>query len=280
MRIIDCRLRPPSHSFLTTSYFTDVERISEMARAMHMTPPASFLERSMDLLLTEMDETGIESGLVAGRISPALGGVSNEDVAAICADNPEKFIGLAVIDPANRRTAVDTIDRYMAQGFKGALLEPGLLGRPLAIDDRRLYPFYAHCEDRNVPVFIMAGGNAGPDAAFTNPEHIDRVAADFPNLKLVSLHGSWPWVIPILHVCFRRPNVYVCPDMYLLGRMAGYQEYVAAGNSFLADRLLFATSYPVIPLAQSVTSARALGFTDHALERFLSINAIELLGLQ
>jgi predicted TIM-barrel fold metal-dependent hydrolase len=215
----------------------------------------------------------------AGKsISPALGSVSNEDVEKICVQRPDRFAGLAIVDPSDRRKAVQTVEYYMAQGFKGVLIEPGLLGRPLAIDDRRLYPFYAHCEDRKVPVFIMAGGNAGPDADFTSPEHIDRVAADFPDLRLVSLHGSWPWVAQILHVCFRRPNVYVCPDMYLVGRMAGYEDYVRAANGFLAERLLFATSYPVIPLDRSVAVARELGLSDFALKRFLSENAIELLG--
>lgn len=279
MRIIDCRLRPPARSFLSTSYFTDVPRISQMARAMHMEVPASFLERSMDGLLGEMDAAGIAAGLVAGRLSSRLGGVGNADVAAICAAYPERFMGLAIVDPAGRRAAVATLETYLAQGFKGALLEPGLLDQPLAIDDRRIYPFYAHCEDRGIPVFIMAGGNAGPDAGFTDPVHIDRVAADFPELKLVALHGAWPWVAQILHVCFRRPNVYLCPDMYLVGKMAGHADYVQAANGFLAERLLFATSYPVLPLDRSLAVARELGLSEYALERFLSGNAAELLGL-
>jgi len=279
MRIIDCRLRPPSRSFLTTSYFTDVPRISQMTAAMHMNPPASFLAGSMEMMLAEMDEAGVEAGLVGGRISPVLGNVSNEDVEAICLEHPDRFMGLAIVDPSRRRDAIQTAEHYKAQGFKGVLIEPGLLSRPLGIDDRRIYPFYAYCEDEGVPVFIMAGGNAGPDAAFTNPEHIDRVAADFPGLKLVSLHGSWPWVTQIIHVCFRRPNVYLCPDMYLVGRMVGYEDYVRAANGFLAERLLFATSYPVIPLDRSVAVACELGLTDYALQRFMSANAAELLGL-
>ena len=61
----------------------------------------------------------------------------------------------------------------------------------------------------------MAGGNGGPDLSYSDPVHVDRVAADFPALPIVVSHGGWPWVHQILHVAYRRQNVHVSPDMYL-----------------------------------------------------------------
>ncbi|WP_028033939.1 amidohydrolase family protein [Chelativorans sp. J32] len=279
MRIFDCRLRPPFGEFLTTSYFTDVPRITRMAAEMGLEAPASLAEASMELLFTEMDAAGVGMGLAAGRISPGLGNVSNASVRELCRLWPDRFVGLAVVDPGKAAEASAEIDRAMRDGFKGALIEPGLLGNALAIDDRRIYPFYSHCEDAGIPLFIMAGGNAGPDLSFTNPEHLDRVAADFPRLKLVSLHGSWPWVLQILHVCLRRQNVYLCPDMYLAGRMPGFEEYVRAANGFLSDRLLFGSSYPVLALDRAVKSVQQIGFRPEVLERIFFRNAAALLGL-
>src|SRR3546814_18844203 len=58
-----------------------------------------------------------------------------------------------------------------------------------------IYPLYAKCEVRGLPVVMMAGGNAGPDLSYTEPSHIDRVLGDFPDLKVVATHGAWPWAI-------------------------------------------------------------------------------------
>lgn len=66
-------------------------------------------------------------------------------------------------------------------GLKGINLEPGSYPEAMYADDRRLYPIYAYCEDKGIPVSVMAGGSsAGPDLSYTNPIHIDRVAGDFP----------------------------------------------------------------------------------------------------
>ena len=58
-------------------------------------------------------------------------------------------------------------------------------------------------------------------------------SADFPDLRIVVSHGNWPWVSEILHVAFRRPNVYLSPDMYLYN-MPGMDDYLRAANGFLA----------------------------------------------
>ena len=54
-------------------------------------------------------------------------------------------------------------------GMKGVVIEPGLLATPMHLDDARMYPLYAHCEDLKLPVLFMAGGNAGPDVRTPRP---------------------------------------------------------------------------------------------------------------
>ena len=156
------------------------------------------------------------------------------------------------------------------RGMKGIVLEPGLLAQPMHLDDPRIYPVYAHLEDRGIPVLFMAGGNAGPDITYTAPEHIDRVARDFPQMKIISGHGNWPWVAQIIHICYRRTNIWLSPDMYLFGGMPGAREYVDVMNGFMSERFLFATAYPVLPLGESVEKflpvpAQGIGDRPHPL---------------
>jgi hypothetical protein len=65
--------------------------------------------------------------------------------------------------------------------------------------------------------------------------------------------------------------------MYLF--QPGSEAYVQAANSFLADQLLFGSSYPFRPIRQSIDDAQALGFNEPALDKLLYRNAARLFGL-
>lgn len=278
MPIIDFRLRPPLKGFLDMVMYSAAERRDRITRQHGMEPAESAQKKSMDLLLRDMDEAGVTTGVVMGRYSGLYGSVSNQDVADIVKAYPGRFIGIGSIDPANRRAAIRQIDEALALGLKGINLEPGAYALPLHADDRRLYPIYAHCEDRRVPVTVMAGGSAGPDLSYTNPVHIDRVAADFPELKIAISHGGWPWVQEILHVAFRRPNVYISPDQYLCN-MPGANDYLTAANGYLADRFLYASSYPFISVKGYADWFRRLPIRPELLQQIMYGNAARFLGL-
>lgn len=278
MTVIDFRLRPPLKGFLDMVMYSAAERRDRITRQHGMEPAESAQKKSMDLLLRDMDEGGITTGVVMGRYSGLYGSVSNQDVADIVKAYPGRFIGIGSIDPANRRAAIRQIDEALALGLKGINLEPGAYALPLYADDRRLYPIYAHCEDRRVPVTVMAGGSAGPDLSYTSPEHIDRVAADFPELKIAISHGGWPWVQEILHVAFRRPNVYISPDQYLCN-MPGMNDYLIAANGYLADRFLYASSYPFISVKGYAEWFRKLPIRPELLGQIMYGNAARFLGL-
>lgn len=254
------------------------ERRNNYTRQLGLEPAPSAQARSMDMLIAEMDAAGVGVGVVQARISGFFGSVSNQDVAAIVGDHPGRFVGIAAVEPSNRRAAIAEIEKWMAAGFKGVNIEPGAYPVPIYPDDRRLYPIYAHCEDRGIPVIIMAGGNAGPDLSYSFPVPVDRVAGDFPGLRIVVSHGGWPWVSEILHVAFRRENVYLSPDMYL-HEAPGWQEYLKAAEGFLADRFIYASCYPLAPVKEYAEWFQRLPLKTETRERALWKNAAALLGL-
>ena len=278
MPIIDFRLRPPVKGFLDMIMYSAAERRDRITRQHGMEPAESAQKKSMDLLLRDMDEAGITTGVVMGRYSGLYGSVSNQDVADVVREYPGRFVGVGSIDPSNRRNAIRQIDEALALGLKGINLEPGSYATPLLADDRRLYPIYAYCEDKRVPVTVMAGGSAGPDLSFTYPVHIDRVAADFPDLQIAITHGAWPWVSEILHVAFRRPNVWISPDQYLCN-MPGMNDYINAANGFLADRFLYASSYPFVSASGYAEWFRKLPIRPELLDGIMYGNAARFLGL-
>ncbi len=278
MPVIDFRVRPPVKGFLSTLMYAASERRDAFTRTVGFEPSRAAQEQSLDLLLREMDEAGVNRGVVVGRHAGMLGSVENDDVAAIVEAHPHRFIGAASIDPTDRRRAIRQIDDAVARGFKAINIEPGAYPVPMYSDDRRLYPIYAHCEDIGIPVILMSGGTAGPDLSYSSPVLIDRVLADFPSLKVVAAHGNWPWVTEILHVAFRRPNLYLSPDMYF-SRMPGWEEYVKAADGFLAHRILYASSFPFCPVKGYLDWFRTLPIRPENMERILYRNAADLLGV-
>lgn len=279
MRIIDFRLRPPAKGFLDTLMYNAGERRDGFTRTVGFEPSPAAQQQSMGMLLEEMDEAGVAHGVVVGRLAGMLGSIRNEEVLSLMRDHGPRFIGAASIDPTNRRKAIETIDQAIADGFKLINVEPGAYPIPMLADDRRLYPIYAHCEDKGIPIILMVGGTAGPDLSYSNPINTDRVLADFPTLKVVAAHGAWPWVNEILHIAFRRPNLYLSPDMYF-SRMPGWEEYVKAADSFLADRMLYASSFPFCPVKGYRDWFETLPIREENMEKVMWRNAAGLLGLQ
>ena len=276
--IVDFRLRPPVGGFLDTLMYSAGERRDGFTRTVGFEPSRAAQEQSMDLLLQEMDAAKIDRGVVVGRLAGVLGSVSNDDVRQIVADHPNRFIGAASIDPTHRKKACETIDQAVKDGFRLINIEPGSYPVPMHTDDRRLYPIYAHCEDLGVPVIMMVGGTAGPDLSYSDPIRTDRVLADFPKLNVVVAHGGWPWVNEILHLGFRRQNLWLSPDMYF-SRMPGWEEYVKAADGFLSDRMLYASSFPFCPVQGYKEWFEKLPIKQANLEKVMGGNARRLLGI-
>lgn len=278
MKIIDFRIRPPFKDFLGTVMYAGAERRDRITRSIGFAPSPAAQQQSVPLLLSEMDSAGVTHGVVVGRNAGALGIVDNAVVKEFCDSHRGRFIPVASVDPSERKRAVRDIDEAMAAGFRAINLEPGALASPMQTDDRRLYPIYAHCEDRDIPLILMTGGNAGPDLSYTAPDRLDRVLADFPSLRIVSAHGNWPWVHQILHVAFRRPNLYLSPD-YLLANMPGMDDFLKAADGWLADRFIYASAFPFAPVKAYLDWFKALPISPANFEKILYGNAARLLGI-
>jgi predicted TIM-barrel fold metal-dependent hydrolase len=285
MHIIDFRGRPPTPAFL--SYFGPdrLRWIAERVGARSIS--RAYQEKSLDLFFAEMDEAGIEYTVALGRNSPELmvgkrrfpaGIIPNDHVLDLQTRYPGRVIGMAGVDVSNRlHNAVDEIDDYVGKrGLKGVFIEPqrAIPGHP---SDPVCFPVYEKCVELGVPVSIMTGPFAGPDLSYTAPVHIDIVASEFPDLKIIAGHGAWPYVNEIISVAFRHPNVYVSPDVYHF--TPGSAAYVEAANGFMADQLLFGTAYPIRPLRQTVEDFSRLGLKPDSLEKALFKNGRALLGL-
>lgn len=279
--IIDFRVRPPTKGFLRTYHYVNWNRTERIATDYGLKSPSSALNRDMSLFLAEMDAAGVDRAVVVGRQNALeWGKVPNEDVAAIVAEHPDRIYGYGGVDGSDPDAAVAEAERAVRElGLRGIAVEPGFCQPPLYPDDESLYPIYAECERLKVPVMLTVSVLVGPDISYSDPTHIDRVAQAFPEVIFIIAHAAWPWVIPILGVAFKRENVYVLPDFYLL-HMPGRHDYVEAANLYLKERLIFGSGYPIASLGESLHVISELPFRPDARSLFLGDNAARLLGLE
>ncbi len=277
--IVDFRVRPPFGGYLNTNIYNDRQRTIGMVKAQGFTPSKSLINASWNSFLQERDQSRVDICVVPGRYTtPAYGQVPNEDLAELVRQHGGKFVCFAAVDTALPQAADRLEEAVHDLGLAGLTLDPGFYDPPHYVDDPLFEPLYRRCARLGVPVMVTYSGHAGPDIGYADPVRIDRVAAAFPDLSIVIVHAGWPWVPQILGVAFRRPNIYLSPDMYMVN-MPGATQYVEAANGFLRDRVFFGSSYPFLPFDEAVAFYTHLPFKPDVLPAVMGSNAARLLKL-
>lgn len=233
--------------------------------------------RDIESFVREIKDTRISASVVVGRDTPGIKH-SNDEIHEMVRRHKE-LVGVGSIDPHRwgARAAVLEVERAITVlGLKAINVEPGF-GSPLrSADDPMLFPIYDACEQLGVPVSIMSGPTA-PSLDFVRPAAVGHVAKAFPKLAIVCYHGFYPFVNEILGVALRWENVFIVPDMYIFA--PGGSLYVEAANGAMRQQILFGSSYPFRPMAQSINDYRMLGFDDGVIDDVMYGNAKRVLKL-
>lgn len=282
---IDFRVRPPFKSFLDTYLYSrprdpNPDPVTMSGLQIGLEPYESYEKQSMAAFMSEMAEAGVDLAVVMGRKAPSANeSIANEDVAELISLYPGKFVGFGGLSGIDLREGMKEIDRIVALGLIGVAMDNGNWG--IYDDDERLFPLYQRISDLGLILALTSSIYIGDDITYSMPVHIQRVAKRYPKLKITVPHGGWPWATQMCAVALQCPNVYLVPDFYMhLPDMPGADSYLAAANSFLSHRLLYASSYPIRPLGQSLRQFSDLEFrSDEVRQRCLGPNAARLLNL-
>lgn len=246
MKKIDFRVRPPfGHYLKFYEDLDDLETSSYGHTGTHLAP--SVKEKSVDLLIKEMDEAGIDLAVVPGR---EAFGVTYEELCELKHKYPGRFIIFPSVDPLTGQHALDEVKRTVIEGEgQGIAIEGGFTPETcFTADDERLFPFYKLLEDNDIPLMINYSAHAlkgmpfDPDA----PRRLDIVARKFPKLTIVVAHGGWPWTLGCIALAMIEPNIYLLPDAY--GTIApGSEDYAKAARKLAKGKILFGSAHPLAP---------------------------------
>ena len=211
--------------------------------------------------------------------------IPNEEIAEDCAAHADVLIPFASHDPWRGRAAVRQARRLVAEyGVKGFKFHPSL--QAFSPDDRMAYPLYEAIEELGVPALFHTGqtgigagvpGGGGIRLKYSDPLLIDDVAVDFPLLRIILAHPSFPWQDEALAVATHKPNVYID----LSGWSPKYfpPQLVRYANTLLKDKVLFGSDYPVITPDRWLSDFEKLDIKPEVRPRILKDNAARLLGL-
>ena len=241
---------------------------------------------SHEEMLRRMDAAGIEvSFLVANKSGemglPSSSFIPYELVADAVKAHPDRFKGLAGVDPTQGMKGVKELERAVNDlGFIGAHWYPHWFDMPL--NHARAYPFYAKCVELDIPIQMQVGQSLvyNPERRLRStgrPILLDDVACDFPELVLIGIHVGIPWTNEMIAMAWKHPNVYIGSDAH--GPKYWPQEFVHYINTYGKHKVIFGTDFPVLDFERTRKEIEDLGLRPESLKMFLRDNTARIYKL-
>jgi uncharacterized protein len=207
--------------------------------------------------------------------------ITYDRVAEVCAQYPDRFSGLAGVDPFRGMQGIYDLEKAVKeQGFVGAHLYPHWFG--LAPNDRRYYPYYSKCCELDIPIMMQVGHNLVYSRerrlpSVGRPIALDDVAIDFPDLKLLGIHIGIPWTDEMISMAWKHANVFIGVDAYAPKHWP--PQLIHYLNTYGREKVLFGTDWPVIDPERAVREIDAMGLRPESQQLLMRDNALRVFRL-
>ncbi|MGB8360530.1 MAG: amidohydrolase family protein [Acidimicrobiia bacterium] len=223
---------------------------------------------------------GVDDALTTGQPR-----IPNEHVVVGARRHPDVLIPFASIDPRRGAEGVAEAKRLLGDGsVTGFKFHPNL--QEFEPNDRIAYPLYeVIAEHGSIALFhtghsgIGAGlpGGGGVRLKYGNPMLVDDVAVDFPDMRIILAHPSFPWQDEALSVALHKPQVFLDLSGWTPKRFP--PQLVGYLRKALKRQVLFGSDYPLIAPERWIEDFRTLDVGEEVERLILRDNAVGLLGL-
>lgn len=271
MKVIDSRCRPNTPEFM--AMYNKPANEGTWKKFGYPCPPSVSLEQ----FIKDLDRIGIDKAVFLGRqvYQPdgvtMVKGVTNDYVKECVDKSNGKIVGVAGVDPLHTDAAHE-LDRAVNElGLKGVSIDLDTFS--VYPQDRILFPIYDKASKLGVPVSFTMGPLVGK---FSDPDYIDIVAEEFPNLTILCSHGCYPQVTEFIGLAYRRDNVYLEASIYEF--LPGGMPVIEAANGFLQDKILYGSAFPFNPI-ETIERFKQFPICEESLEKVLYKNAAKLYNL-
>jgi len=274
-------VHPPTKEFLIDSGGRHVEAaVKKFGRTIEL--------RTFEQMLDEYARCDVEKLVLFAwdaETTSHMPRVTNEFVAKVADQYPERIIGFASVDPHKKSAVKDFEYAIRELSLVGLKLHPQV--QAFEPNDPAYYPLYSKCVELGVPVTFHTGstywgagleGGGGIKLRFSDPMLLDDVAADFPDMKLIMAHPGWPWQDEQLAIATHKNNVYID----LSGWSPKYFQplLITYMTKMIPQKFLFGTDYPMLSPQRWLLDFEGLGLSSEIKSMVLRENAKNLLKLK
>ena len=261
---------------------------------------AGFDMQILTLSAPSVDIFPIETG-------ETLAKVVNDEIAQICHDHPDHFMGFATLPFIDPDRTVKELERSIAElKFKGACIGTNING--MGLDDQSLYPFYERISEYDLPIHIHPRAPAdketykdyrlGPMIGFEMELCVavirlvmGGVLDKFPDLKFIVSHlgGAIPYLAERVQNCYEaypecQENISGPAKDYLkkfyYDTVSFFEPALMCAYSFVgAGHLILGSDYPHVigDIREAITSIESLDIPQTDKEMIYSGNMSRLM---
>ena len=179
--------------------------------------------------------------------------------------------------------------------YREWIKDGSIIGLKLYCGYEHYYPYdvkyqkvYDMCVEFGVPVMIHTGDTFLEQGKlkFSHPIHIDEVAVDNPELKIVMCHLGNPWLEDCQEVVYKNDNVYADVSGLAVGKFdhtfeMRMVEKVAELINYAGEPryLLYGTDWPISDMGSYLSFAAKLKLKQQYRDRLMYQNAKELFNI-
>jgi predicted TIM-barrel fold metal-dependent hydrolase len=202
-------------------------------------------------LIKYMDEAGVD---VCFALREGMMDISGQTVALSTnafmmqqiEPYPERMYLEAMVGPILRRGIDQAIWEleYLVTECNARLCkvyQPEDLG---PIDDRRMWPFYEKACELDIALTMHTGMSyvVPQPSCHTQPDTLDRVLLDFPELKIIAYHMGWPRTEELIGLAGKHQNLYLS----LSGIVGWYQRSPYRGYHAIGTALQWVSHEKIV----------------------------------
>jgi len=281
--VIDARVRLPQDQRRGKVYAAPPRQLQQYDKTLGLSQKIN--AGTLAQLLDVMQQEGIRHALMHAESEGGEDAQSlNACLCEVLAQHPGRFKGVGAVNVTGHTPGEigRQADQVQEQGMIGISLQTAFLG--MDIDDRVFYPLYARAEENQLTLFLHTGINYSRmhPMHHERPERLDRVACDFPDLRLVACHAGWPWTTELVAVARRHPTVFLefggLAPKYVAKPGTGWDAIFGMMPNVLRQQILYSSDYPVMHPQRALAEWRASGLREDTLHALLHDNAARLFG--
>jgi predicted TIM-barrel fold metal-dependent hydrolase len=240
------------------THFYDADRhlgpqvVADMRRC-HIDPACWRFSAEDHLRATREADYIVVFGLAGAKVGF---NIPNDAVAEHVARDPRRMIFFGSPDPAQPNYMDELVHCHQDLKCQGVKLGPIYQG--VHPHDPRYYEIYAYCQRHGLPIMIHMATtfSSGVPLEWARPALMDKVAIDFPDLKIVMAHLGHPWEGECIAAIRHQPNLFADISALYYRPWQFYNSMRLLSEYRADDKVFFGSDYPATTTAGTIDGLR------------------------